>query len=65
VVNGTAIVAEWNLGKVIAVPLSGSKKPYVLATGIAHPLPVIRAADGSFLVGDWGSGIIFRFSGLS
>lgn len=65
IVSGTAIVAEWNLGKVIAVPLTGSKKPYVLATGIEHPLPVIRDADGSFLVGDWGSGTIYRFSGLS
>ncbi|HEX3805750.1 MAG TPA: hypothetical protein VHV52_03120 [Gaiellaceae bacterium] len=65
VVNGTAIVAEWNLGKVVAVPLGGSKKPFVLATGIAHPLPVIADADGSFLVGDWGSGVIYRFSGLS
>jgi glucose/arabinose dehydrogenase len=59
VLGGTAIVAEWQLGKVLAVSTAnGSAK--VLVTGIANPLPVLTFGAGSVLVGDWSTGTIYR-----
>jgi glucose/arabinose dehydrogenase len=59
VLDGTAIVAEWQLGKVLAVSTaSGSSR--VLVTGIANPLPVLTLGTGSVLVGDWTTGTIYR-----
>jgi glucose/arabinose dehydrogenase len=65
--DGSALVAEWNLGKVLRVPLTqvgttftGTATPFL--TGIANPLPVITTPGGAVLVGDWSSGKIYRIS---
>jgi glucose/arabinose dehydrogenase len=57
VVGGTVVVAEWNAGRVLAVQ---DGKVRTLLTSLEHPLPVLRAAGDAFLVGDWGSGTIYR-----
>jgi glucose/arabinose dehydrogenase len=62
--GSTAYVAEWVDGKVMGVPVGGGKARAVL-TGLSHPLPLLVSQDGSLLVGDWGSGVIYRVSGLS
>jgi glucose/arabinose dehydrogenase len=63
----TALVAEWQLGKVMRVALrkdgpgyTGTVSTYL--TGIEHPLPVATTAGGAVLVGDWGSGLIYRIA---
>ncbi len=63
--RGSALVAEWQTGKVLRVPLAeisggfkGTPQPFL--TGIANPLPVTTAADGAVLVGDWATGRIYR-----
>jgi glucose/arabinose dehydrogenase len=60
-----AFVSEWALGTVLRVPLEdegpragGDAVPFL--TGLKNPLPVALAPDGSLLVGDWGSGTIYR-----
>ncbi|HWB21292.1 MAG TPA: hypothetical protein VG652_00215 [Gaiellaceae bacterium] len=64
--DGSALVAEWNLGKVLRVPLKQSGTTYTGAalpfiTGIANPLPVITSGN-AVLIGDWASGTIYRIS---
>src|SRR5437763_6657136 len=59
IARGSVFVAEWKLGKVMRVPLRGGKASTWL-TGLEHPLPIIRAADGALLVGDWGTGVVYR-----
>jgi glucose/arabinose dehydrogenase len=64
--SGTsAIVPEWQSGKVQRVLLSragsgyeGSVTPFL--TGIQNPLALTLAPDSSLLVGDWASGTIYR-----
>jgi glucose/arabinose dehydrogenase len=63
--TGSALVAEWSLGKVQRVALTrngstynGTVTPFL--TGLENPLPVITAADGAVLVGDWKTGKIYR-----
>jgi glucose/arabinose dehydrogenase len=65
--DGSALVTEWNLGKVLRVPLkqigetyTGAAVPFL--TGIANPLPVITTSGGAVLVGDWASGTIYRIA---
>jgi glucose/arabinose dehydrogenase len=58
--GGAALVTEWQLGKVLRVTLSGVVTPFL--TGLKNPLPLAVAPDGSVLVGDWGTGIIYRVS---
>jgi hypothetical protein len=48
----------------MSVPLRGGNST-VYISGLAHPLPIVGASDGSLLVGDWGSGLIYRITGLS
>jgi glucose/arabinose dehydrogenase len=65
--KGSALVTEWQLGRVLRVALTRSGSSYTGAvttflTGIANPLPVITTADGAVLVGDWGSGKIYRIA---
>jgi glucose/arabinose dehydrogenase len=61
-----ALVSEWERGSVLEVPLKWTGAGYAkvlarsLITGFEHPLPVATAPDGSLLVGDWGSGIVYR-----
>jgi glucose/arabinose dehydrogenase len=69
VVDGgrATLVAEWQKGKVLRVPLPSSgattgavASPYL--TGIRTPLPLLLLRDGSLLVGDWSSGTIYRIA---
>jgi glucose/arabinose dehydrogenase len=61
----SAIVPEWELGKVQRVALSrsgstfeGTVTPFL--TGIKNPLAIVLAPDRSLLVGDWATGTIYR-----
>jgi glucose/arabinose dehydrogenase len=63
----SALVTEWQLGKVQRVTLTrngathrGTVRPFL--TGIDNPLPVIATAGGAVLVGDWKSGKIYRIA---
>jgi glucose/arabinose dehydrogenase len=59
--DGSALVAEWQLAKVVRVDLgSGEVTPFL--TGLKNPLPVIVTAGGAVLVGDWRSGRIYRIA---
>jgi glucose/arabinose dehydrogenase len=57
--RSTALVAEWQLGKVRRIDLSTGKAT-VLLTGFRNPLPVITEFPGAFLVGDWGTGLVYE-----
>ena len=58
----SALVAEWSFGKVMSVNLSdGATATWV--SGLDHPLPLTSQPDGSVLVGDWGTGIVYRVTG--
>jgi glucose/arabinose dehydrogenase len=66
--EGSALVAEWQTGKVQRIPLErtadgyrGTPQPFL--TGIANPLPVVTTAGGAVLVGDWSTGTIYRIAG--
>jgi glucose/arabinose dehydrogenase len=66
-VGTSALVAEWATGKVQRVALkksgtrySGSVTPFL--TGVAHPVPVLLGPDGAVLVGDWGTGTVYRLA---
>jgi hypothetical protein len=61
----TALVAEWQTAKVQRVALTkagggytGSVSPWL--TGLHHPLALIVTRTRSVLVGDWGTGTIYR-----
>jgi glucose/arabinose dehydrogenase len=64
--DGSALVAEWKLGKVLRVALHKSGASYAgrvtpFLAGFTNPLPV-TAAGGAVLVGDWGTGKIYRIA---
>jgi glucose/arabinose dehydrogenase len=66
-VGRAAIVAEWQLGKVLRVPLAASgaraSGPAALVLhGVRNPLPVLAERDGSLLVGDWTTGVVYRIA---
>jgi hypothetical protein len=51
-------------GKVLRValaPTAGGATPFL--TGLRNPLPIATTADGAVLVGDWGTGRIYRVAG--
>jgi glucose/arabinose dehydrogenase len=61
----SAIVPEWNLGKVQRVALQRTASGYESSvtpflTGIHNPLAIVLSPDGSLLVGDWATGTIYR-----
>jgi glucose/arabinose dehydrogenase len=65
---GSALVAEWQTGKVQRIPLAraangyrGPARPFL--TGIASPLPLVTTPAGALLVGDWSTGTIYRITG--
>jgi glucose/arabinose dehydrogenase len=65
---GSALVAEWQTGKVQRIPLArtangyrGVARPFL--TGIATPLAVATTRGGALLVGDWSTGTIYRITG--
>jgi hypothetical protein len=64
-VGRSAIVSEWAKGRVLRVTLTrtgsgyrGSVAPFL--TGLRDPLPVVATGNGGVLVGDWGTGTIYR-----
>ena len=67
-VGRAALVTEWEKGVVQRVPLRASGAGYAsgqavpLVTGFENPLALTLAADGALLVGDWGSGKIYRIA---
>jgi glucose/arabinose dehydrogenase len=65
IAGSSAIVSEWAKGRVLRVALTrtgsgyrGSVAPFL--SGLRNPLPVVATADGAVLVGDWGTGTIYR-----
>jgi glucose/arabinose dehydrogenase len=63
VLEHAALVAEWQTGRVLRVPLAGSTPnatPFL--TGVRNPLALATTRDGALLVGDWGSGRIYRIA---
>jgi hypothetical protein len=42
------------------VGLAGLVTPYL--SGLKNPLPIAVSPDGAVLVGDWGTGTIYRIS---
>lgn len=69
-VGQAALVTEWGRGVVRSVPLRASGPGYAsasaatLLSGFKNPLPLAVARDGALLVGDWGSGTIYRIARL-
>lgn len=64
-VGTAALVAEWAEGKMLRVTLESNGDGYASAvgpfvTGLDQPVPVITAPDGSVLIGNWGSGTVYR-----
>jgi glucose/arabinose dehydrogenase len=61
-VGTAALVAEWQAARVLKVALTrtGSAVAEPFLTGIRNPLPVAMSRDGALLVGDWGTGTIYR-----
>jgi glucose/arabinose dehydrogenase len=66
-IGTSALVAEWATGKVMRVALtddgdaySGVAAPFI--TGLKNPVPIALAPDGVVLVGDWGTGTIYRIA---
>jgi glucose/arabinose dehydrogenase len=59
----SALVAEWQTGVVKRVPLSSTNAgtASTFLTGFKHPLPVL-AAGSAVLIGDWGTGIVYRLT---
>lgn len=64
-VGTAALVSEWASGKVLRVGLvdagarAGGARTSFLG-GVKNPLALALAPDGSLLVGDWSTGLIFR-----
>jgi glucose/arabinose dehydrogenase len=65
--GSSAIVAEWSTGRVLQVALrddgsteAGTVAPYLV--GLTNPVPVIVGPDGELLVGDWGTGTVYRIA---
>jgi glucose/arabinose dehydrogenase len=66
-VGTSAVVAEWQSAKVMRVALrrsgstfTGSVTPFLV--GMRNPLAVALAPNRSLLVGDWGTGTIYRIA---
>jgi glucose/arabinose dehydrogenase len=66
-IGTSALVAEWATGKVmrVALPHDGDRYAGVVEaflTGLTNPVPIALAPDGAVLVGDWGTGTIYRIA---
>lgn len=62
--SGSAFVAEWQSGRVLRVRLTRAGEKYTgtattFLLGMHNPLPVVRAAGGAILVGDWATGVVY------
>lgn len=67
VTGPAALVAEWAKSSVKLVDLSpttdgstGTVSDFV--TGLQNPVPVLKLNDGSVLVGDWTTGVVYRIA---
>jgi glucose/arabinose dehydrogenase len=66
-VGTSALVTEWQSAKLLRVALTGSgsgvgASATELVLGLRNPLGLVLAPDGSLLVGDWGTGTIYRIA---
>jgi glucose/arabinose dehydrogenase len=66
-VGTSAVVAEWSTGSVLRVAFQRDGSTYSATvvpflTGLTNPVPVILAPDGALLVGDWGTGTVYRIT---
>jgi glucose/arabinose dehydrogenase len=65
-IGTSALVSEWELGKVLGVPLTAqgtrAGKPTTVLTGFKSPLPLLLTAGKALFVGDWTTGRIYRIS---
>ena len=67
-VGRAALVTEWERGVIERIALRrfgtgyASARAVPLVTGLDNPLALTLAADGALLVGDWGSGKIYRIA---
>jgi glucose/arabinose dehydrogenase len=66
--SGSALVAEWQTGKVLRVALTPNSGGYrgtvsTFVAGIRNPLPLATTADGAVLIGDWSTGRVYSISG--
>jgi glucose/arabinose dehydrogenase len=64
-VGTAALVAEWQAGRVMRVPLAdgastSASSATPLLTGARNPLALANGPDGALFVGDWGTGRIYR-----
>ena len=61
-VGSAALVAEWQASRVLKVALTKTSSAVAepLLTGIRNPLALATTRDGALLVGDWGTGKIYR-----
>jgi glucose/arabinose dehydrogenase len=64
-VGTAALVSEWNTAKVVRVGLVRRGGGFVGSTslwlkGLRNPLALVSGRDRSVLVGDWGTGIIYK-----
>jgi glucose/arabinose dehydrogenase len=62
VLGSSALVAEWQSGKVQRVVVTGSRRGSVrpFVAGLENPLAVTAETGGSVLVGDWTTGTVYR-----
>ena len=58
----SAIVAEWATGAVLRVGLGADPTVDDFVTGLSKPVAVAAAPGGALLVGDWGTGTIYRIA---
>jgi len=66
--SGSALVAEWQTGKVLRVALARKTGGYggdvsTFVTGMRSPLALATTADGAVLVGDWSTGNVYAIRG--
>jgi glucose/arabinose dehydrogenase len=64
-VGTAALVAEWQKARVLAAPLTTSGTTSTatpVITGVRNPLALATTRDGAVLVGDWGTGTIYRIA---
>ena len=64
-VSAAALIGEWTVGRIASVALVKQRSSYrgspsILLSGVRDPLPLALAPDGSVLIGDRGTGIIYR-----
>ena len=64
-IGTSAVVAEWATGKVLRVGLTASRTSWTgtvapFLTGLTNPMPILLDAADGLLVGDWGSGTVYR-----